>query len=189
MHSERDPFPVGDSGAIESIETAAAARIAMLRSGDDGWILLRPNRSLTGTGLIVATAACLSALMPATLLCALLGAWLVLPFLGLEVIVAIATFVWLARHRDDHERIVLDPEHVSHVRIDGRSRETSTFPRYWVRLVVEPGENGRRPQRLWLRSHGRSVELGRDTNVPTRTALARALSGEFGIARTRAAHP
>ena len=167
----------------ETVDLDAAARVSVLHSGDDGWILVRPNRSLTRTGLVVATAACLSALMPATLLCALLGAWPVLPFVGLEILVAIAAFAWLARHRDDHERIVLDAEHVCHLRADGPRIETSRFPRYWVRLVVEPAENARRPARLWLRSHGRSVELGRDSSAPTRTALARTLTREFGIGR------
>lgn len=185
MEPERDQSPVAADGDAGIIDTDAAARIAVLHSGDDGWILVRPNRSLTRTGLLVATAACLSALMPATLLCALLGAWLVLPFVGLEIVVAIGAFAWLARHRDDHERIVLDIEHVSHLRIEGRRHETHSFPRYWVQLVVEPGPGARRPVRLWLRSHGRSVELGRDGSAPTRALLARTLVRDFGITRVR----
>jgi uncharacterized membrane protein len=185
MEPERDQFPVAADGDAGLIDTEAAARIAVLHSGDDGWILVRPNRSLTRTGLVVATAACLSALMPATLLCALLGAWLVLPFVGLEVIVALGAFTWLARHRDDHERIVFNAEQVLHQRVDGRRRETHRFPRYWVQLVVEPGAGERRPARLWLRSHGRSIELGRDGSAPTRAVLARTLAREFGITRVR----
>lgn len=76
--------------------------------------------------------------MPATLLCALLGAWLVLPFIGLEIIMALGAFAWLARHRDDHERIVLNAGQVVHQRVDGHRRETHRFPRYRVQLVVEP---------------------------------------------------
>jgi uncharacterized membrane protein len=185
MEPEHDHAPVTPGDETGLIDADAAARIAVLRSGDDGWILVRPNRSLTRTGLLVATAACLSALMPATLLCALLGAWLVLPFVGLEIVVALGAFAWLARHRDDHERIVLDAGHVSHLRVDGLRRETHRFPRYWVQLVVEPGAGERRPPRLWLRSHGRSVELGRDDSATTRALLARTLAREFGITQVR----
>jgi len=117
----------------------------VLKSGDDGWILVRPNRSLTRTGLLVATAACLSALMPATLLCALLGAWLVLPFVGLEVIVALGAFVWLAHHRDDHERIVFNAGQVLHQRVDGRHHETHRFPRYWCSSWSSPAQANAAP--------------------------------------------
>jgi len=171
--------PVGD----------AVARVAVRHDGKGGMILVRPNRSLTRTGLLVATGACLSALLPATLLCALLGAWPVLPFLGLEIVAAVSAFAWLARHHDDHERVVLDAEQVRHLRIDGRRRELHNFPRYWVRLVVEPGDGERRTTRLWLRSHGHSSELGRDSSAPTRTALARSLERDFGIATSHAGAP
>lgn len=58
MEPERDPAPVADDGDARLIDADAAARIAVLHSGDDGWILVRPNRSLTRTDLLVATADC-----------------------------------------------------------------------------------------------------------------------------------
>lgn len=186
MTAQHDESNAGFGPNREPVAGGDIARLSVLRSGDDGWILVRPNRSLTRTGLVVATAACLSALLPATLLCALLGAWPVLPFLGLEIVVAVSAFAWLARHHDDHERVVLDAGRVSHLRVAGRRCETQSFPRYWVRLVVEPGDGARRPVRLWLRSHGCSVELGRDSSTPTRAALARTLARDFGIVRLRA---
>lgn len=185
MEPKRGETSAAPADEAEMIDADGAARIAVLHSGDDGWILVRPNRSLTRTGLLVATAACMSALMPATLLCALLGAWLVLPFVGLEIVVALGAFAWLARHRDDHERIVLDAEQVSHVRVDGRRRQIHRFPRYWVQLVVESGANERRPARLWLRSHGHYVKLGRDDSAPTRAVLARTLARGFGVTQVR----
>ena len=54
-----------------------------------------PNRSLSRTGVLVAAGACLSALIPGTLLCLLLGAWPMFPFLGLEIAVVIGAFAWL----------------------------------------------------------------------------------------------
>jgi uncharacterized membrane protein len=170
--------------AVEAAARDGTARVAMLRSGDRGWVLVRPNRSLNRTGLVVAAAACVAALLPATVLCLSLGAWPMLPFLGLEIAVAIGAFAWLARHHDDHERVVLDPERVLHVRVHGPRREVQSFPRHWVRLTIEPGEGARRPQRLWLGSHGRRVELGRDGSVPTRAVLSRTLTREFGISRS-----
>jgi uncharacterized membrane protein len=187
MEPEHDPSadPTGDAMQSSDFAGRRAARVIVQRSDDGGRILIHPNRSLTRAGLLVATAACLSALMPATLLCLLLGAWPLLPFLGLEVAVAVGAFGWLTRHRLDHEEIRLDAEQVAHRRIDGRITETETFPRYWVRLVIQPGDGARRPPRLWLRSHGRRVELGRAGSAPTRALLAHTLTRDFGIAEIR----
>lgn len=184
MEPGHDPSADPNGDDMQSTDRRAA-RVIVQRSADGGRILIHPNRSLTRAGLLVATAACLSALMPATLLCLLLGAWPLLPFLGLEVAVAVGAFGWLTRHRLDHEEIRLDAEQVAHRRVDGRITETETFPRYWVRLVIEPGDGARRPPRLWLRSHGRRVELGRAGSAPTRALLAHTLTRDFGIAEIR----
>jgi uncharacterized membrane protein len=146
-------------------------------------IRVLPNRSLTRTGMLVAAGACLSAMIPGTMLCLMLGAWPMFPFLGLEIFVVVGAFAWLRRHLDDHEEIVLDTEAVAHRRIVARVAENRRFPRYWVRLVVEPTTSRFRPDRLWLRSHGQYVELAREAGGATRTELARLLTQEFGIAR------
>lgn len=156
------------------------------RGPDRACIRVLPNRSLTRTGLLVAAAACLSALIPGTLLCLLLGAWPMFPFLGLEIGVVVGAFAWLRRHLDDREEIILDAEAVAHRRFVARAEHDQRFPRYWVRLVIEPATSPFRPGRLWLRSHGQSVELARDAGASTRLALARLLTQEFGIARAAA---
>jgi len=183
MPHSRDPH---SQAAEAPVESAGEARVAMLRSGDHGWILLRPNRSLGRNGLTLSAALCLGALIPAISMAVLLGAWPMLPFLGLEALVVVAVFLWLARHQDDHERVLLDAERILHVRVDGQRREARSFPRYWARLVVEPGTGRMQVPRLWLRSHGQSAELGRDGSVMTRHALARTLTDEFGILRSPA---
>jgi len=160
------------------------ARLATLRSGDGGWILLRPNRSLSRNGLIFSAIACVAVFFPFAVMFLLLGAWPVLPFFGLEAAVVVSAFLWLARHHDDHEYVLLEPDRIVHVRIDGRRRESRSFPRYWARLVIEPGTGRTRTPRLWLRSHGQRTELGRDGSVMTRTALVQTLTTEFGIVRS-----
>jgi len=161
----------------------APVRLVVEQDAARARIVVHPNRSLTGFAFLVAAGACLSALLPATLLMLALGAWPLAPFLGLEIFVVIGAFVFLHRHRDDREEIVLDSEQVAITRVHGGAVESSQFPRYWVRLVVEPAVSRYRPGRLWLRSHGRRVELARDAAASTRGALARTLSRDFGIAR------
>lgn len=162
---------------------AAPVGLHVERGAARSRIVVRPNRSLTGLGLVIAAGICLSALLPATLLMLALGAWPLAPFLGLEIFVVLGAFMFLHRHRDDHEEIVLDAEQVAVTRVYGRAVESARFHRYWVQLVVEPAASRFRPARLWLRSHGQRVELARDAGNPTRGMLVRTLSRDFGILR------
>lgn len=161
----------------------AGAQLEIRHDPGGGRILVLPNRSLSVTGLWLASGACLLALLPAVLISILFAAWPVLPFLGLEAVIILAAFAWLRRHQGDYEEIALDSEHVIHRRVSGSRQERTEFQRYWVRLVEEPGGQPFRPARLWLRSHGQRVELGRDSGAPARAALAQTLTSEFGIVK------
>jgi len=159
------------------------ARLHLESYPDGVHILVLPNRSLTRTGLGVVAGLCGTMLLPALLYAALIGAWPMLPFLGLELVVLAGVFLYLYRHQDDYEEIIIGSEQVGIRRRLGREQETLSFPRYWVRLVVEPGDRAQRTPRLWLRSHGQREELSRHTSAVTRQALATMLTQEFGIAQ------
>jgi uncharacterized membrane protein len=170
----------------DEVPDTVRSALRVERWPDRACIRVSPNRTLSRTGVLVAAGACLSALIPGTLLCLLLGAWPMFPFLGLEIAVVVGAFAWLRHHLDDREEIIVDADAVAHRRVFARYSEDQRFPRYWVRLVVEPAPTRFRPDRLWLRSHGQHVELARDAGGATRLALARILTQEFGIARAAA---
>jgi len=160
---------------------AAAARLHLESFPDGVHVLVFPNRSLTHGGLFMAAGLCAAMTLPALVYAALIGAWPMLPFLGLELVVVSGAFVHLHRHHDDCEEIVISDEQVVVRRQHGRQRASLSFPRYWVRLVVDTGDQPRRSPRLWLRSHGHSEELSRDASAATRQALAWTLAHELGI--------
>lgn len=159
----------------------ACAQIDVLHVAGHSRILIFPNRSLSPAGLRLAFGACLLALLPAVLTGIAFGAWPVLPFLGLEAAVIVGAFVSLRRHHGDYEEITLDGERVAHRRVTGPRQERNEFPRYWVRVVVEPDGRPFRPVRLWLRSHGQRIELARDAGEATRRALADVLVRDGGL--------
>jgi uncharacterized membrane protein len=159
----------------------ADARLHLESFPDGVHILVLPNRSLTRAGLFMAAGLCVTMLVPALLYAALIGAWPMLPFLGLEILVVGGAFLQLHWHHDDCEEIVIGDEQVVVRRQHGRQRESLSFPRYWVQLVMEPGDLPRRSPRLWLRSHGHREELSRDASAATRQALAWTLTHELGI--------
>ena len=89
---------------------------------------------------------------------AALGAWLILPFAGVEAFALYLTFSWIMRHSQDSEMLVIRGNAVALAVREASHTRHYEFNRAWARVVVE-----RRGwhTRLALRSHGREVEVGR----------------------------
>lgn len=103
-----------------------------------------------------------------------LGAWLVLPFAGLEMLVLAGVLNIMDIRARRYEVVEIHPERVDVVRSDGRAEQTFTFQRYWVRARMVRAGRGTR-ERLVLHSHGAGVEVGGFLDEHERRALA----GEF----------
>lgn len=137
------------------------------------WVAI-PNHALTPrqTRQLLLAAAGISGGI--ALAFAAFGAWPVLPFAGLEV-----TALWLAlrhlqRHIDDEERLEMDDSHVILTRTSCGRRECWKFPRYWLQLRIERTQPTA-DSRLFIRSHGREVEIGQLLTEGQRRELARML--------------
>lgn len=137
-------------------------------------ILLRPNRSLTTKGMLAlfGAFALLAAIIGTGF--ALAGAWLVVPFAGLEVAVAGMVLYLLYRHAGDYERIDIEGRHVRVVQRRGKVETRHAFERYWAQARLVRGTS-MRPSRLWIGSHGRFVEIGAALDEDARRQLAQRL--------------
>jgi uncharacterized membrane protein len=138
------------------------------------------NNSLSSTGRLLVFAFIFVVSVGIACAFAYVGAWLILPFAGLEMLVLFWAFCYMERHATDYERIAIDGDRV---RIEvceaGRAR-CHEISRYWARVVV-----GRDGGRLALRSHGREVVIGRHLNDAQRLVLARDLGSQLrGAARS-----
>ena len=137
------------------------------KTGDGLSILVRPNRSLSlrGMALLFVGLAVIALIIGAGFLWA--GAWLVLPFAGLELATVGVVLYRLTRHADDYDQIVISDDRVTVTRYrDGRERH-DYFQRYWVKVVLEQGR-GWYPSRLTVGSHGRSVTIAADVSEEER---------------------
>ncbi len=105
---------------------------------------------------------------------AAVGAWPIVPFAGLELAIVYLAFREIGRHEGDCETIVIAGDTVRVETVRAGSRHTVQFNRHWVQVVVEPGSVLAVP-RVWLRSHGRLVEVGRHLPQEGRLELAREL--------------
>lgn len=138
----------------------------------------RPNRSLSLRGMIVAFA-CLAVLpLAVAFACSLAGAWMVLPFAGLELLGVAYAFYLIHRHAEDYESITITGDRLAiEQRIHDKISQVA-FHRCWAQVVLREGPGGER--RLWLRSHGKAVEIGRHINNEQRQQLARQLQQRTG---------
>jgi uncharacterized membrane protein len=84
------------------------------------------------------------------------GAWLVLPFTGIELTVVGVAFVIYARHAVDYERIRLFQNRLLIEQMNAEQLTQFEFNPRWVR--VETGATPREP--LTIVSRGQSVKIG-----------------------------
>ena len=72
----------------------------------------RRNNSLTSTGRLLVFAFIFVVSIGIACAFAYLGAWLILPFAGLEMLVLYWAFWYMERHAADYERIAIDGDRV-----------------------------------------------------------------------------
>lgn len=105
---------------------------------------------------------------------ALRGAWLVLPFAGLEVLLVGVALLQYGRHAIDRECVVLNAEALSvEVVCAGQSR-VMRFNPYWVRVTAE-GRSGGPGLAVWLEERQRRVVVGQYVGVVERAVFAQEL--------------
>jgi uncharacterized membrane protein len=111
------------------------------------------------------------------------GAWLVVPFFGLELIVLGLGLYLCARAGARREVIEIDGPAL---RLSwGRSALEGQLelPRHWSRAVLSTDPSGWYPSRLALVAHGRRVALAEGLSEAERRAVAAELARELGPAR------
>ncbi len=109
------------------------------------------------------------------------GAWMVLPFAGLEaVVIGTVFYFFVYRHSNDHEVVIVEGNIISIIKQDGTSRSRHEFQRYWTKVNLQPSGHEWYPSRLLLRSHGRFVELGTGMTEKDKLALVEKLRNMIG---------
>jgi len=108
------------------------------------------------------------------------GAWLILPFAGLEVGALYLAFRLLDRRANDYERLTIDGDRLI-VEQQKQGRLTRfEGNRLWAQVVVRK-ESAR--VQLALRYHGREIEFGTFLSDEARSSAARSLQEQLRIRR------
>jgi uncharacterized membrane protein len=140
-------------------------------------LVARRNNSLSSTGRLLAFASIFVVSIGIAAAFAAFGAWLILPFAGLEMIVLFVAFQYMERHAADYERIEVEGDTVKVEWVSAGNARNREFNRHWAQVVAN-GDGSR----LALRSHGRELEIGRYMSDEQRLELARALRRRLHVA-------
>lgn len=136
---------------------------------------VQPNRSLSRAGIVGLLIAYLSVSLIIGVGFAWIGAWLVLPFFGLELAVVAAVLAWVWRHRADREWVRTAGDRLEVAGIRGARRWRREYPRYWARTLLERDRGGWYGSRLKIGAHGDWVEIAGELNEERRQAVWRRL--------------
>ena len=109
---------------------------------------------------------------------AMLGAWLVLPFVGLEIFALGFAFYYVNSHESDYESISIDGNRLVVERGSRQYVSQYELNPYWVTVQRRELPNGE--LQLNLLSHGKSIEVGRYLTRKQREVLADQLQKRTG---------
>lgn len=109
----------------------------------------------------------------------MLGAWMVLPFAGLELLALGTAFYWMHLHSDDYECLVIEGSKLQVERRNHKKISRVVLECCWARVILRDQPGGE--QSLWLRSHGKEVEFGRYLSNEARLILAGHLRRRTGF--------
>jgi uncharacterized membrane protein len=105
---------------------------------------------------------------------AVFGAWMVLPYSMLEMLVLFLAFRWIGRHASDWERLSVRGDRVIVEREYAGVRTRHEFNRCWTRLETDRDPFGGAP-RLAVCSAGASIPFGDDLSAADREKIAKDL--------------
>lgn len=147
------------------------------RNPDNFKAVLTPHRSLSRQGFIALMTVVIAVNFAAGTAFAMIGAWPVASFAGLDVLL-----IWWAFKRN-----FADGRRAEHIEITakelilerfahGKPTGSQRFTRPWVRVELEEDQERDLIGRLFLRLHGKRTEIGRFLAPFERKSLADALN-------------
>ena len=159
-----------DEFSITTVGPVNAAELA---------ILTRPNCSLSETGRLLFFCVMSFFSLVVGVSFALLGAWLIFPFVGLEVLGLGWALYHVSCHTGDYECIVVSGDEVVVETRSYKAIHQIKLQRHWVRVVVDAAV-GQGRCRVWLRACGQEVEVGRFYDDDGRLKLSQQIEGHTG---------
>jgi uncharacterized membrane protein len=138
-------------------------------------IILRPNNSASWqfNMMIVASLALIAAIISGYF--AIKGLWLVFPFAGLEVGLLFVCLYLRMRANINTEVITFDKHEVLVERGCYHAEKSWRYHRMWAKILVKKSSRHGEPKQVFIRSHGKELELGSFLNKNDKDILIKNL--------------
>lgn len=145
--------------------------------------IITPHRSLNGTGFLIVMVLVCGFSFIAGIVFLLLGAWPVVGFLGLDVLLVYWAFKANYRAAAAHEEVTVTPSELRVRRVSHRGKVAEwTLNPLWTQLVRDVHEDFGL-QHLYLVSRGRELPVAGFLSPPERESFAAALAAALGEAK------
>lgn len=142
-------------------------------------IVAKPNCSLSTRGMKIVIAIIAFTSFAIGLAFSVIGAWMVLPFAGLEIFVVAYAFYYVNQHSSDFESLTIEDDELAIEKKELTTVSRVVFNRHWARVVIREYPSG--DHGLFIRSHGKEVSFGkRFLNDEQRLVLAEQLKRRIG---------
>lgn len=139
--------------------------------------VLRPHRSLSQCGFFIVMALISTISFVAGMFFFLIGAWPVVGFFGLDVLLIYGAFKWNYHAAKQHEIVEIIDKELVITRISAWGKAQNwQFSRFWLRIdhAVDKTEPYDNPP-LMITSHGHSLEIAKFLPPTEKTEFAVAL--------------
>ena len=160
--------------SLESPWVNARRELAFREEHGGFSLTLKRNCSISPSGLACVFAALALAVLAIGTGFAIAGAWLILPFAGLEVLLLGGAFVLQARHATDYERIALERGQLRVEVANGRRLARYELDARRVRVDVDGSH-------VVVRGPREALELGRHLDERSRLAFGAELKKRLRI--------
>lgn len=142
-------------------------------------IIARPNNSLSPEDSLKLVVVLAIIAFVVALSFVHIGAWLVLPFAGLELAAFAYAFYYVYLHSGDFESIAIEDDRIIVEKRSFRETRVTEFQRYWTQVNLRhiAGSKGVVSKNaLFISSHGKEIEFGKHfINDEQRLELANTL--------------
>lgn len=140
--------------------------------GDSAHFIIRPTLSLSPREMLAFFILICMVTLVINIGFLMVGAWLVLPFAGLELL-ALGLALWFVYRAGERVEIVtIKGDDVRVLKQDRNISEEWHYQRYWAQAVLREDKNSWHPNKLYIRSHGRALEIGKCLTDHERERLA-----------------
>lgn len=146
---------------------------------EDFKIVAKPNCSLSRQGMYIVVGIVAFFSLAIALAFSLMGAWLILPFAGAEMILVAGAFYYMQCHANDFESITIIGDELALDKRDYKQTSRVVLNCYWAKVLLVKQPSG--DHALMLKSHGKEYEFGkRLMHDEDKVALAKQLKQRVG---------